>query len=176
MLAELGIYAVSVELGGAEPLTKRFFITDKTALKNLLLESEPWITSTMGFLMPRVHCELTQSSKMGPDNDRVHVVTTFACENTGLALTDSLTYSVHLNFIVAGGPTTIKQVKINDKKTITTTGCWIAKDCFFLMPAIKPLAMNKITILAEIPASTDDELVESGNLFSLAVVGPDWTF
>ena len=157
MLAERGIYAVSVELASAaEPLTKLFFISDKDVLKKLLLESEPWITATMAFLMPKITCKLTQSSKLDSKYDRVPIFTTFECENEGLAPSDTGTYKVHLNYIVADGPTAIKQVLINDKKTATTSGCWIAKDCFFIMPSIQPLSVKTIKVLSEMPVSVDD--------------------
>ena len=43
MLGELGIYAVSIELGGDTPATSAFFIKNSLDLQNLLLENQPWI-------------------------------------------------------------------------------------------------------------------------------------
>jgi len=47
MLSELGIYAVSVELGGDTIATSKFFITKADDLTKLLLENEPWISKIM---------------------------------------------------------------------------------------------------------------------------------
>lgn len=47
MLGELGIYAVSVELGGLTKSTRSFFIEKASDLKEILLENSPWISKTM---------------------------------------------------------------------------------------------------------------------------------
>ena len=47
MLAELGIYAVSVELGGNTVENSAFFIEKGSALRGLMLENTPWIAQTM---------------------------------------------------------------------------------------------------------------------------------
>ena len=43
MLAELGIYALSVELGGGKRASQSFFIEDSDDLLELLIENDSWI-------------------------------------------------------------------------------------------------------------------------------------
>ena len=79
MLSELGIYAVSVELGGSKSSTRKFFIRKEDDLKEILLETEPWVTATTSYIMPRVKCELTQSYKTDKKYERVNILTAFEC-------------------------------------------------------------------------------------------------
>ena len=62
MLAERGIYAVSVEIASGDVSSKQFFINDPSVLKNVLLENEPWISSTMDFLLARIICHHRSSA------------------------------------------------------------------------------------------------------------------
>ena len=72
MLGELGIYAVSVELGGETQASRTWFIEDKEVLKDVLKNNERWMTNTMLYLEPVIECTGTDT-----------VVTGQAAENEG---------------------------------------------------------------------------------------------
>lgn len=50
MLAELGIFAVSVELGGRTAAEHNFFIEEAHALRNTVIENDRWIQGMLLFL------------------------------------------------------------------------------------------------------------------------------
>lgn len=84
MLAELGIYAVSIELGGFTKETQQFYIEDKVALAGLLIDNERWITESFGFLFSKVECsEKGVNSMLALNKELRQIKTTFECKNFG---------------------------------------------------------------------------------------------
>ena len=56
MLHELGIFAMSPELGNNNKLTNDFFVYDKGALVELLDDNYGWIEYTIKLLFEKVRC------------------------------------------------------------------------------------------------------------------------
>ena len=63
MLGELGIYALTVELGSDKEEINEFFIKDAADLKTLLLETEPWTNEIIDYIL-EVDWALEDSQKM----------------------------------------------------------------------------------------------------------------
>ena len=90
MLHELGIYALSPELGILNQLVETFFITNKVALEDLLIENYDWIKEAMRLLFEKVECKHTYSevSKIYIDaqtkKEFSEVQSDFSCTNFGL--------------------------------------------------------------------------------------------
>ena len=101
------------------------------------------------------------------------VITTFDCENKGLAKSDSATYAIFLNYIVLGGPVSVSKIEVDNAQTEISKGCWEANDCFFISPELRSQSKQTITVTSEVPASIDDKLLKDGQLFSLSLIGPD---
>ena len=56
MLGELGIFALSVELGGVTTGSRSFFISNPNHLMNEVMTNEPWIYKTMLYLLDTIEC------------------------------------------------------------------------------------------------------------------------
>ena len=123
--------------------------------------------------MPIVQCSSGRSAKYAKKFDRVTVITTFDCENKGLAKSNSATYAVFLNYIVMGGPVSISKIEVDKAKTEMSKGCWEADDCFFISPELSSQSKQTISVTSEVPASIDDKLLKDGQLFSLSLIGPN---
>ena len=84
MLAELGIYALSIELGSSQDKFNTFFIEEEDDLKTLLLETEPWIRQIMTFLDEKTFCYFMSSSVVDEaveTDGKVKAVISFVCAN-----------------------------------------------------------------------------------------------
>ena len=85
MLGELGIYAVSVELGGSKASEQSFFISNPVALRDLVILNDRWIHQMLLYLQPDFSCELEAPSSVisrNPDDPAtVKTLTAYTCEN-----------------------------------------------------------------------------------------------
>lgn len=61
MLHELGIFALSPELGINNSKTDDFFIRDKKALQMLIKDNYIWVEHTMRLLFEKIHCSVIES-------------------------------------------------------------------------------------------------------------------
>ena len=76
---ELGIFAMSPELGINRKSSDKFFIKDKSTLTTLLIDNLVWIQYAMRLLVENIHCDVLRSEVT------LQVVkTTIECRNNGV--------------------------------------------------------------------------------------------
>ena len=85
MLGQLGIYAVSVELGGSKASEQSFFISNAATLRDLVIQNDRWIHQMLHYLQPDFSCELEAPSRVISQNPAdpatVKTLTAYICEN-----------------------------------------------------------------------------------------------
>ena len=91
MLGELGIFAVSVELGGSKRSEQNFFISDADALRDLVIQNDRWIYQMLFYLQPDFECITEGPSSIISDNPEdpatVKTLTAYICENKAFVST-----------------------------------------------------------------------------------------
>lgn len=89
MLHEMGILALSPELGIDDHAVEKFFIKDARVLEGLVVANSAWIKDAMNLLMEKVSCELKESKIVSLSLDQKNremskVQSNFICTNEGL--------------------------------------------------------------------------------------------
>ena len=67
MLAEQGIFAVSLELGGAKKAERTFFIKKADDLRDLVISNNKWMSQIMLYLIQDFEC-VSEGSTIISDN------------------------------------------------------------------------------------------------------------
>ena len=103
MLHEMGIFALSPELGINDHLdARKFFIEDTNVLEALVVANSAWIKDAMKLMMEKVHCELKESKIFALHLDekiKEHskIQSDFVCTNEGLLRSSKSRFVIYKN-------------------------------------------------------------------------------
>lgn len=160
MLAELGIFAVSVRLGRKGITETEFYISDAEDLRDTVVVNNEWIQGMLRYLKPDFSCVSEGPPLVINDNPEdpatVKILTAFICENRSLVSSLASDYVFKMSeeaigqdtrsilFILAG----------DDSKTDLDFECdESVGTCPFEMPSIQAQSKAEIKLISDVPVA-----------------------